>query len=313
MWKHIEINIWKACNHKCIFCISWMTKNKVLWFESYETIVNEIKSFKDKGYTSLWFLWWEPTIHPKFLDFVLFAKDVWFENIEVISNGSKFDDKKFLNNAVKNGLSRISISFHSVDEDEEAILTWGISWIVRKKMKALVNILDLYRNWYIRREVSINIVISKLNYKSIKKTILTLYKLWVKSFRLNFIQLEGYSTLHYNILALRYEDFQEELSHILSLCRLYKDLKINFEAIPWCFTGLNYQTFIRHSEQKVDKQKDKVSRDDINLTSRDVIHQLGRRKELKRYLKKCDTCFLKKDCEWIWARYLKHFQISPNS
>ncbi len=307
--KHIEINIWKACNHKCIFCMSWLTRNKVLWFENIENLKKEIKNLYEKWYNSIWFLWWEPTIHPNFLELVLYTKTLWYKNIEVISNWSKFDDKNFLLQSIRNGLTRISISLHSINPEQEELLTWWVKRVLNIKIKNIKNILFFYNKWLLKKELSINIVISKINYKNIKKTILFLYNLWVKSFRINFIQLEWYSTFNYFKLALRYEDFKSYLVDILSLTKIYDNIRINFEAIPWCYSWLNYIDYLKYSEQKIDKQKDKISRDDINLKSRDIINQLKRRKELKVYLEKCDNCFLKNDCEWIRKRYVDYFSL----
>ncbi|MDD3646543.1 MAG: radical SAM protein [Candidatus Gracilibacteria bacterium] len=307
--KHIEINIGKACNHKCIFCMSGITRNKVLGFESLTTIKNEINKVSLLGYNSIGFLGGEPTIHPNFLDIVLYAKSKNFINIEVISNGTKFDEYDFLEKSIKNGLTRFSISVHSIYEKEESILVGGIDGIVKQKIKSIQNLLEFYNKGILKKEISVNIVISKVNYKSIKKTILFLCKLGIKSFRLNFIQLEGYSTENYEKLAFKYEDFRIELLNILSLSKKYLDLRINFEAIPWCFSGLNYIDYLKFSEQKIDREKDKISRDDVNLISRDIINQLDRRKELKVYIRKCDKCFLKGECEGIWKRYVDYFKI----
>lgn len=307
--KHIEINIWKACNNNCIFCMSWITKNKILWFEKIETLKNEIVNLEKNGYKSIWFLWWEPTIHPNFLEIVNFAKINWFKNIEVVSNWTKFDDKKYLSEAIKSWLTRISISIHSIDWKEEELLTGGIWGILDKKINAINNIITEIKKWLLQKELSVNIIVSKINYKWIKKLILFLYKLWVKSFRLNFIQLEWNSTNNYEILALKYEEFNKYLNEIINLNDIYKDMRINFEAIPWCFSWLNYEKYLKYSEQMIDKEKDKISRNDIDLVSREIINQLDRRKELKWYIKKCKNCFLKWDCEWIWIRYINFFKL----
>jgi MoaA/NifB/PqqE/SkfB family radical SAM enzyme len=307
--KHIEINIWKACNHKCIFCMSWLTRNDVLWFEDINHLKKEIIILYKKWYNSIWLLWWEPTIHPNFLELIQFLKLVWFKNIEVISNWSKFYDKSFLIKSIKNWLTRISISIHSSTEKDENILLWWVENALKQKIESIKNIIYLYNKWYLKRELSVNIVISKVNYKNIYNTILFLYNLWVKSFRINFIQLEWYSINNFDILALKYEDFKNYLIEIINLHNKYKNIRINFEAIPWCYTWLNYLDFIKYSEQQIDKEKDKISRDDIDLKSRDIINQLTRRKELKLYLKKCNNCFLKNNCEWLWKRYIEYFKL----
>lgn len=288
--------------------MSWITSNKLLWFESYETIESEITKLASMWYDSIWFLWWEPTIHPHFLDFISLAKSNGFKNIEVISNGSKFENYDFLKSAVVAGLTRVSISFHSIIGKQESLLTWWIDGIIKKKLRAVLNLLHVYNQWLIEKEISVNIVVSKVNYLTIKKTILALYKLWVKSFRLNFIQLEWNSTKNYSLVALKYEDFTEELSNILSLCKERSDLRINFEAIPWCFSWLDYETYHTHAEHKMDSEKDKVSRSDIDFVSRDIVDQFARRKELKGYLNKCKNCFLLNTCEGIWKRNINYFK-----
>ncbi len=305
--KHIEINLWLSCNNKCIFCMSWIAKEKLSWFEKKEILEKEIYSLAQKWYDSIGFLWWEPTIHQNFLSLLLHAKERWFQNIEVISNASTFHNKIFLIQSIRNWLTRISLSIHSHIPEKEEFLTWGILWIFEKKMQSLENILEAYRNWFLKKEVSVNIVISKENYKEIKETILFLYKKWVQSFRINFIQLEWASIKNYATVALKYEDFLSYLKEILNLSKQYSDLRINFESIPWCFSGLNYKDFSYFSERKIDKEKDKLSRNDIDFISRDIINQENDRKRVKDYIPKCNYCFLKWECEGIWKRYIDYF------
>ncbi len=308
--KHIELNIWLACNHKCIFCMSGIARWKILWFENVSNLKHEIDTLSSKWYDSIWFLWWEPTIHPGFLELVSYAKQKGFINIEVITNWSKFHNKKILLECVKSGLTRISLSIHSLDYKKESILLWGIDNALDQKIESVKNIVYIYNKWLLKKELSINIVVTKKNYKDIYKLILYLYKFWVNSFRLNFVQLEWYSTQNYNLIAIKYENFKKYLLDIISLSKKYLDLRVNFEAIPWCFSWLNYKDYLIYSEQSIDREKDKISRDDIDFKSRNIINQLDRRKELKWYIKKCNMCFLKSNCEGIWKRYLEYFNIN---
>lgn len=305
--KHIEINIGQACNHKCIFCMSWMTREKLLWFEHIDSLKKEISKLKDLWYDSIWFLWWEPTIHPNFLELIEYTKGFDFKNIEVITNWSRFHDEKYLLKAIKAWLTRVSVSIHSVNNKQESLLTGGIPGVLKQKIKAINNILYFHKKWLLFRELSVNIVISKVNYQNIKQLILFLSDIWVKSFRLNYIQLEWYSVSHYPILAIKHEIFTPYLVDIINTVKKM-NINVNFEAIPWCYSGLNYQDFLTYSEQNIDREKDKISRDDINLESRDIMNQMNRRMELKSYIKKCDTCFLQGECEWLWNRYLAYFK-----
>lgn len=307
--KHVELNLGLSCNHKCIFCMSWITREKIRRFESKELIEKEISLLSSKWYNSIGFLWWEPTIHPYFLDLLFYAKENNFQDIEVISNASTFHNKKFLLQAIKDWLTRISLSIHSHISKKEEFLSWGIIWILDKKLQSLENIINLYKNWFLKRELSVNVVISKINFREIKDTVLFLYKKWVRSFRINFIQLEWTSTKNYSILALRYEEFLPYLKDILNLANQYNDIRINFESIPWCFSWLDYFDFLKYSEQSIDKEKYKLSRDDIDFITRDIISQKWDRWRVKDYISKCNYCFLKWDCEGIWNRYIDYYKI----
>jgi len=159
--------------------MSWLTRDKLLFFEEFNIVKNELLEFKKLWYNSIWFLWWEPAIHPNFLEIIRFANSLEFYNIEVISNWTKFDNKEFLLRAINNWLTRISISLHSIISGQEELLTWWIKWVLKIKLESIKNILYYYNKWFLKKELSINIVITKINYKVIKKTILYLYKIWV--------------------------------------------------------------------------------------------------------------------------------------
>lgn len=66
--KHIEINIWKACNNKCRFCMSafvWMDEKELTDFSE---VASEIHKYANKWYTSIGFLGRDISIHPSILD-----------------------------------------------------------------------------------------------------------------------------------------------------------------------------------------------------------------------------------------------------
>lgn len=304
--KHIEINLWKTCNHKCIFCMSWLTRFQVKWFEPKSQIIQELKTLSAAWYCSLGFLWWEPTLHPDFVEIVTIAKDFWFTNIEVISNGSKLHDSNFLNKIIAAGITRISISLHSHDPKVETFFTGWATSAWKEKINAIALVNKAYHKWLLNSEISINTVICQTNYKDLPKLSFLLHKLWVHSQRFNFIQLEWYSQTNIQEVALTYSDFKPYLKKLLLFWNRI-GVRMNFEAIPWCVSGLNYMDYSKHSESIVDQIKDNISTDDIDFISRKVTHQKTKRLLLKQYFSKCEHCFLKNDCEWIWKRYTDYF------
>jgi len=90
--EHIEINLGKVCNNKCLFCMVYENKDILNKFVPSKQIKKELKHFRNKNYKSVGFLGGEPTVYPNILEIIRYAKELGYEEIHMVSNGRKFSD-----------------------------------------------------------------------------------------------------------------------------------------------------------------------------------------------------------------------------
>lgn len=301
--KHIEINIWKACNNKCRFCMSaevWISEKELT---DFLIVKKEIEYYANNWYNSIWFLWWDISIHPRIYDIIKVAKDKNFININVITNSMLFSDMKKAAMLVESWTTRVNISIHSHLPEIEDYLT-QINWWLKRKLEAIDNLNILHKKWLLKNPISINIVLNWLNYKSILETCIYFYKIkWIKDIRINFIWPRYFfSKEDENKLFLKYSDFVIYLKKLVYFSLKYH-LRITFDSIPICiFKEANIKTelisrFIWENYDIIDE----IS----NLNNNIVFKRVAERKnDLKEKSDTCKQCFYYNNCEWVWKEYL---------
>ncbi|MAY81821.1 MAG: hypothetical protein CL930_13710, partial [Deltaproteobacteria bacterium] len=68
--RNVEINIGKACNNRCVFCIDGLPKREDRSYMPYPQMQAELKRWYDDGHRSVGFLGGEPTTYPKIVQSV---------------------------------------------------------------------------------------------------------------------------------------------------------------------------------------------------------------------------------------------------
>ena len=104
-----------ACNSRCLFCLDSDTpRNVFLPFE-------EIEADLLKGRTELdaWKVivsGGEASLHPRFHDVVRRARELGYGRVQTVTNGWRYAEKAFFDDAVAAGLDEITFSLHGHDE-----------------------------------------------------------------------------------------------------------------------------------------------------------------------------------------------------
>lgn len=307
MRKHIEINIWKACNNKCRFCMSSINSKENLSLVSFDKIKLEIIKYWNNWYNSIWFLWWDISIHPKIYEIITFAKEKWFKDINVITNGMIFSDYTKAEKLVLSWVTRVNISIHSHLEQIEDYLTQITGWL-NKKIKAIDNFNKLHNEKKLRDALSINIVLNKLNCKDIFDTCVYFYnKKRIKDIRINFLWNRFFfSEEDKNKLQLRYKDFLPYLKKLI-VFSLKTDIRLTFDTIPACifaklwFKNLDYilKRFMWESGDHIDE----VS----NINKNQIFSWKWQKDKLKTKFKKCVKCIYFNSCQWVWDEYYEKY------
>lgn len=306
--KHIEINIWKACNNKCRFCMSAEVGNDEKQLTQFNLVQKEIKSYANKWYTSIGFLWWDISIHKDIYKIVWEAKKQWFEVINIITNGMIFEDYSKAEKLVLSWVTRINVSIHSHNDSVEDHLT-QIPWWLQKKLKAIDNFNDLHAKWLLLSPISINIVLNWLNYKNILETCVyfnTQKK--IHDIRINFIWTRFfYSKEDENNLPISYSEVQDYIKKVIYFSLKY-NIRITFDTIPPCIfykiDNKNYKKIISKFLGEEYDHIEEISNLNLNWKFNWKKQKID---ELKMKFKNCEKCSYKNTCQWVWKEYIEKY------
>jgi MoaA/NifB/PqqE/SkfB family radical SAM enzyme len=104
------VRISRTCNNRCVFCLDSDVQDGT--FVGREEVEGEILSGRREGATRLVLSGGEATIHPGFLDFVRYGKQVGYRHVQTITNGRMFAYRGFARRAVEAGLDEVTFSMH---------------------------------------------------------------------------------------------------------------------------------------------------------------------------------------------------------
>ncbi len=301
--KHIEINIWKACNNKCLFCMSSNPHNWDIKFVDLETIKTKLFSYFSDWYRSVWFLGWDISIHPNIIEIISYCKEIWFIDINVISNAMRFSDYEFSKRLVESGITRINISVHSHLDEIEDLLT-QVKWWLQKKLKAIDNFNSFYDNKLLRDAISINIVLNHKNYKTILETVLFFHKIKkINDIRINFIWLEEWVKNNWNDLKLTYSEFLPYLKKLVFLSIKY-NIRITFDTVPACmFYKIDKENYKLLIKKFLWEDLDHIVEID-HINALDKFDWKKRKKDiLKTQFESCKNCLYRESCQWVRKEY----------
>ena len=87
--RNVEINVGKACNNRCVFCMDGLPKQEDRSYMPIEEMQAEIERWAASGHQSLGFLGGEPTTYPWLPQAIRYAKDCGFTRIAIATNATK--------------------------------------------------------------------------------------------------------------------------------------------------------------------------------------------------------------------------------
>ncbi|MEC7948781.1 MAG: radical SAM protein, partial [Myxococcota bacterium] len=193
--KNIEINIGKACNNRCVFCIDGLPKREDRSYMPWAQMQSELTRWYQDGYRSVGFLGGEPTTYPRICDSVAFAHALGFTRIAIATNATKMRLPHFTDRILAAGLTRVTISMHGHTAALEDKLT-RVPGNFDKKCTAIRYMVQKRREdpTVLRDGLSVNIVLNGWNYRYLPKMMRFFYEeLGVDDLRVNFIRPEGYA------------------------------------------------------------------------------------------------------------------------
>ncbi len=121
--ERLHVPIGAGCNNNCVFCMEDDRQGRRerlsrLLPEDVRAIL-EANVFRKE----MMFVSGEPTLHPQFLRFVRWARELGYAVVGVISNGRRFSYRPFAEKAIRAGLNYAILSIHGPDARTHNALT----------------------------------------------------------------------------------------------------------------------------------------------------------------------------------------------
>jgi len=221
--NRIWVRIASSCNNKCIFCLDSDAHN---WtFVNSDIVKKQIKDWFKKWFDNRVIIsWWEASIDPKFSEYIKYAKNIWYNRIQTVTNGNMFAIESFCKKVFDAWLEEVTFSFHGHNEKLHDYLV-ATPGAFKKSLKGLIFI----KKYYPDIIINIDIVVNKINVPYLPDIVKFYMKLGVYEY--DILQIipfwRGFSEYKAQ-LFYKLDDYKDKLTETWKLSR-----------IPWMYMWTN--------------------------------------------------------------------------
>jgi len=287
--ERVDLKIGFLCNNRCKFCVQG-DKREICEFKEKEELEKNLEESYREGKREVVFTGGEPTLHPRFLDLVKYAKYLGFEEIQIQTNGRLLSYYDFCVKIVKAGATQFSPAIHGHNAEIHDFLT-SSPGSFEQTTQGVKNLRKL--NQYILT----NTVITTRNYRFLPEIARLLMELDVDQFQFAFIHLGGRAYENRDWITPKKSKAMPYIKKGLDI-GIKAGKKVTTEAIPYCFME-GYENCIAENiipEAKVY---------DIDFTLDDYTNY--RKTQGKAKCPDCVKCKYFKVCEGPWKEYPELF------
>ncbi|MGE0789835.1 MAG: radical SAM protein [Sandaracinaceae bacterium] len=212
------------CNNKCVFCLDSLAHDGEM--RDPDEVKRQILDGRKKGATRLILSGGEPTIHPRYVDFIRLGRLAGYRRIQTVTNGRLFAYQEFLDKCLAAGLHEITFSLHGPNERIHDALV-GVKGAFVQESAGLRRALDDGRPI-----VNVDIVINRGNVRVLPEMLETFYAWGVREFDL--LQVvpfgsafkEGRDILFYDL-----EEYADKIAYALEFSTR-PDVHVWFNRFP---------------------------------------------------------------------------------
>lgn len=298
MENQIQLDIGDLCDLKCKFCINFKPFEE-RGFVSPSVLKKALKKYAKEGYKVVDIIGGEITMYPRVEEILKYATRLGYKRINLISHGIRYSDMNFLKKIAKAGNIRFCISLQGYKAEEEDFLI-AVKGGFRKKIKGLYNLIILKKQGLIKEEISLSIVITKLNYKLLSEILLFYFRNFgIKNVRLRFIIPKGEAFNNFKLLVPSYS---QVLPYLIKAIVLSKKLglDVSFDGIPFCILKDKklFEGLIGETRDGLGKSKKQISLEEQSVFS-------DKKNEIQKKIKNCKGCRYDSVCGGPFINYIK--------
>ncbi len=191
--KSVDFSIQPVCNNNCVFCSN---QPSTIGQFGTEEVLQRIEQEFAGGANWLEFSAMEPTLRKDLPQLIQKGVELGFDGIHVISNGQNFMNRKLAERIIHAGVTKITVSIHSCDDETETAITRHPGSLAKKKA-GIKNILDIFGERFPQARHSFqlplytNTILNRLNYALFPDTVDMLMDLGVGRIHVFFPRIIG--------------------------------------------------------------------------------------------------------------------------
>jgi pyruvate-formate lyase-activating enzyme len=227
------LNTTTFCNAKCKFCIVYDKLNRPELNMTDEQVYATLRQSRAGGSTEVGYSGGEPSIDPRIIDIVRFARELGFTHQSMNTNGIRFKQQQFCRDILDAGLTSIDISIHGhTDELHDGLVAKrGALAAIRE---ACANLRELSQTY--RFHLSATIVLARDNYKELRNICVFLDSIGVTHKRLKYAY-EGH--MSHDMIIEQVAPYQEVVASIQEALDYLATKRWGFYIthIPMCLLG----------------------------------------------------------------------------
>lgn len=189
------------CNNHCVFCLDTLSHDGNM--RDANEVKDQILDGARKGAQRLILSGGEPTMHPRYVDFIRLGKLAGYRKIQTVTNGRMFSYPPFLKRCLDAGLDEITFSLHGPNARIHDALV-GVKGAFDQEVEGLKNAM---RDG--RPIVNIDIVLNRGNVKHVPDMLEMFINMGVREYDLLHVipfgnaYREGREVLFYDLEAMR--------------------------------------------------------------------------------------------------------------
>jgi len=189
------------CNDHCVFCLDSHTHDGTN--RAPAEVKAQILDGRRKGAERLILSGGEPTIHPRFVDFVRLGRLAGYHKVQTVTNGRMFAYGDFLGRSIDAGLGEITFSIHGPNARIHDALV-GTKGAFEEEVRGLQNALDDGRVI-----INIDVCVNRANVRQLPELLRKFIAMGVREYDLLHVipfgraYKEGKETLFYDLEAMR--------------------------------------------------------------------------------------------------------------
>ncbi len=314
--RNVEINLGKACNNRCVFCIDGMPKREDRSYMDWDELKAELEFWYRSGSRSVGFLGGEPSTYPRIVDAVAHARDLGYTRIALASNITKLRLTHFTDRLLEAGLSRITVSMHGHTAELEDRIT-RVPRVYEKKVAALRHLVMRQREGHLKDGLSVNPVLNGWNHRHLIHMMRFFYEdIGVNDIRVNFMRPEGYAEGDPELTPRYSEVMPTLIKAVVLMEKHWTKQTFTFGGIPLCVLPKALRSsdtlLKRYLGEYRDLSTDCSVRQDGDGFGIEQIDggrsrfnwQDRKRFDLKDAPRACGTCDMVHLCEGVWRAYM---------